>query len=158
MSATATRLAIQAVNRTVSGMAEAPDAYPASLASARLPLALTYLGPGITRWESHGGDLRRRERTYVVRVYVAKADLGQGITQGIVAAETLLDAFLGVWSETPELSNGAEVRITVEGGAVVGVGIRDSGIVHDLSYSDAQERYRGFEAQITVWEWDEGAL
>lgn len=155
MSTTATRLAAQAVNRTVAGITEAPDEYPATLANARLPLALTYLGPGVTRWETHGGTSIHRERTLVIRVYVAQSDLGRGITQGIEAAEALLDAFLAVWQETDELSNGAQVQITRAGGAVVGIGIRDSGIVHDMVYSDPQTMYRGFEAQITVWEQDE---
>jgi hypothetical protein len=155
MSATATRQAAQAVNRSIPGINDAPDEFPASLAGARLPMALTYLGPGVTRWETHGGTQIRRERTLIIRVYVAEATLGRGITQGIEAAEALLDAAIRVWEVTDELSNGAQVQITEAGNAVVGIGIRDSGVVHDMTYSDAQQFFRGFELQLTVWEWDE---
>ncbi len=153
MSATQTRKEIQRINRGIAGIKGAPDKFPANIPAANLPLAITYLGPGLTRWESHGGDLIRRERTYIVRVYVAPAELGEGITQSLEATERLLDAFLLVWEDMAELDNDAQVRITVEGGAVVGIGIRDSGVVHDMVYGE--QVFRGFEAQLTLWEWDE---
>jgi hypothetical protein len=153
MSSTQTRKEIQAINRGITGITDAPDAFPVSIPAANLPTALTYLGPGVTRWESHGGDLIRRERTFLVRVYVAAAELGLGITESMEDAEQLLDTFLATWQEQAELADGAQVQITIQGGAVVGIGIRDSGVVHDMVYGDGV--YRGFEAQLTLWMWDE---
>jgi len=150
MSSTQTRKEIQAINRGIAGITDAPDEFPVSIPTANLPLALTYLGPGVTRWEAHGGTLITRERTFLVRVYVVDVEQGLGITDGMEAAEQLLDTFLDTWQKIGELDNGGDVRITIEGGRVVGIGIRDSGVVHDMVY--AGQTFRGFEAQITIIE------
>jgi hypothetical protein len=147
MSVNATKNALQALHRAVSGVTSAPDAYPASLETADLPCVLTYIGPGVTRWDSHGGDMKRRERQCIIRWYVAPAALGVGVDEGMQQAIDLLDTAIALYEDTDTLSNGAQIHLSESDAQA----IRDSGVLPNLSYGEAV--CRGFEVTISVWEW-----
>lgn len=147
MSPTTTIAALQTLHAAVSGVTSAPAAYPPSLEASELPCVLVYAGPGLTRWDSHGGDLKRRERTYVCRWYVRHLVSGMGIDEGMQDTLTLLEAAVALYEETDDLTNGAQIHLSDADNQA----IRDSGVRSDFQYGT--ETYRGFEVQISVWEW-----
>lgn len=152
MSKAATLAAAQEVNAAITGMTTAPTAYPASLPNSELPCAFVYVGPGTVNWEAHSADFIKDSWTLIVDVYVTPLGQGEGINEGMQRAIALLDAFLATWRTTDELSNGAEVDVTAVGTRVVGQGIRHSGIRNNMQYSEENTYYRGFRAEIPVYE------
>lgn len=150
MTVAATIEALQALHADVTGVTSAPTAYPPSLESAALPCVLVYAGPGRTRWDDHGGSMKRRERVYLCRWYVASVALGAGADEGMQAAITMLDRAIALYEDTDDLSTGAQIHLSDEDALT----IRDSGVVNNLVYGEAGP-FRGFEVQISIWEWVE---
>ena len=102
----------------------------------------------MARWDTHGGDNKRKERTYLCRWYVALVALGEGIDEGKQAAIVMLDTALALYLDTDVLSNDAQIHISDGDNQA----IRDTGILSGLMYGD-NGPFRGFEVQISVWEW-----
>jgi hypothetical protein len=148
VSTRTTLAALQSLHNALPEVMTAPDAYPVSLEAADLPCVISDVGPGMTRWDAHGGDLKRTERTYIIRWYASLVALGEGINEGKQSAIDLLDTALALYDDTDDLSNGAQIRISDDDRQA----IRDSGILHSLMYGDSGP-FRGFEIQISVWEW-----
>lgn len=83
--------ALQSLHAAIAGVATAPIAMPASLNTADLPCVLVW--PGTATWRQQAVGLRRLEREYIVRCYVAPVAQGKGVDEGWQAALALLDAF-----------------------------------------------------------------
>jgi hypothetical protein len=142
MTVLATIAALQAKHLTISGVKSAPTAMPGNLDQVTLPVALIW--PGEATWNMQAIDLKRQERTYIVRCYVQAVAQGiAGPDQGYQACVALLELFGRAYLSDISL-----------GGAVDHVAaLRDSGVSgggFDLQWSGVP--YWGFVYRVTVVE------
>lgn len=133
--------AFKTLHASITGVTTAPAGVLASLASVRLPIVQTI--PSESVWNLHASALRRQERVYIVRVYVAPMSHGKGLDEGWTRCVPLLEAFGQAYIANPDLS-----------GAVDQIGwddnrITDSGITV-LEHN--QTLYHGFEYRVPVIE------
>ncbi|MFA5635964.1 MAG: hypothetical protein WC977_08660 [Anaerovoracaceae bacterium] len=142
MTVLTTVAALQTLHRTIAGVASAPTAMPSNADQARLPVALVW--PGEATWQLQAIDLKRQERTYVVRCYVQPVAQGiAGPDEGYQACVALLDDFGRAYLGDPTLG-GAVDHITA---------LRDSGVSgggFELRWGEVP--YWGFVYRVTVVE------
>lgn len=139
MTVATTKAAFDALHVTITGVRVATS--PASIPSVKLPVAVTIPAEGT--WNMHAIGMRRQERVYAVRVYVAPVSQGRGNDEGWTKCVPLLEAFGQAYIAKPTLS-----------GAVDQIGwdenrITDSGITvleHNGTF------YHGFEYRVPVIE------
>ena len=142
MTVLATVAALQTMHLAVSGVASAPTAMPSNPDQVRFPAVLVW--PGEAEWQLQAIDLKRQERTYIVRCYVQPVAQGvAGPDQGYQAGVALLDDFGRAYLGDPTL-----------GGAVDQIAaLRDSGVSgggFELRWGDVP--YWGFVYRISVVE------
>jgi len=138
MSVSTVITALQTEWATLSGVTKAPTAMPASLNTADLPMALSFPGPG--QWNLHSLTLKRQERNYVVKVYLAPVAQGQGVDEGFQDTVTLMQTFGAAALDWPTWKSTSFENIT---------SITDNG--HEI-LSFAELNYHGFTLTLTVVE------
>ena len=142
MTVLTTISALQTKHLGVTGMKSAPTAMPSNLDQVTLPVALVW--PGEATWDMQAIDLKRQDRTYLVRVYVQAVAQGiAGPDEGYQAAAALLERFGAAYMADLSL-----------GGAVDHISaVRDSGVSgggFELLWGGVT--YWGFVYRVTVVE------
>lgn len=140
---------IQAIAAGIQGVKRAPTAYPASINTSDLPMALTWAGPARSDILTFKVIKRTSVRTYDIAVYVEPVGQDTGNNR-IQAALVLLERFLDVYlSNIPLAENLRVVEFIQDTGVVTG----------DSSYSGSQGRliyngqiYTGFVISLTIQE------
>lgn len=87
---------IQAVHRSLPEVRSAPDMYPSSLASARLPLVAVL--PGAGEVSTYVGGAVREERAFVIDVYAAPLGGGE-LGPSVDEALDVLAAVRNAWAQ-----------------------------------------------------------
>lgn len=141
MSVTSVINTLQALHATVTGVVSAPTAMPASLNTADMPIVLTF--PAECTWGMlTAGSLRRQDRVYKVRCYVAPSVQGAGVDEGyqqcLPIIQAMAEAYLAAMAWT---TSTATVFIN---------SVQDMGLDGQLMF--AGTAYRGFEFRLTVSE------
>lgn len=139
MTVATTLAAFNSLHDAITGVSVATA--PPSIPSVRLPAAVTI--PGEATWNLHATSIRRQERVYLVRVYVAPVAQGRGNDEAWTRAVPLLEAFGQAYIANSNLS-GAVDQIGWDGNPVT-----DSGITV-LEHN--QTLYHGFEYRVPVIE------
>jgi hypothetical protein len=153
VSTAATIDLIQALNRTVTGLAQngAPALadYPTVLDDAALPLCLTWPADGESY--SKGGGAKQERRTYRVIVFIEFAGLND-IPTNAQAAVALHQRFKDLYITVANipLATPPPYQVTIET-APDGAHVSDGGIVPSLSFSG--KPYIGFEFRVPVREY-----
>lgn len=142
MTIATTIAALQAIHAAITGIGSAPTDMPSNLEQGQRPMVLVWPDEG--NWRLQAIDLRRQQRTYIVRCYVQPVAQGQaGIDAGYDACVTLLESF-----------GRAYLADTTLGGAVDHIeSITDMGVSggsYELMW--AQVPWWGFEYRIVVVE------
>ena len=142
MSISTTLTALQTLHAGIAGITSAPTAIPSNLSTAVLPIALVW--PGEADWRPAAVGLKRREREYIVRVFVQPVGQDRaGPDPGYQDCITLLELFGQAYQDDLSLS-GAVDHIAV---------CRDSGVSgggFELRWGDVP--YWGFVFRVTVVE------
>jgi hypothetical protein len=142
MTIATTLAALQTIHAAITGVASAPTDKPSNTDRIRHPFVLVW--PDAAEWHLQAIDLRRQQRTYIVRCYVQPAAQGlAGIDAGYDTCVTLLEHF-----------GRAYLADTTLGGAVDHIeSITDMGVSggsYELTW--AQVSWWGFEYRIVVVE------
>jgi len=139
MTILTTVTALQAIHTAISGIKSAPTTMPSNLSTAVLPIALVF--PGKADWDMQAIDLKRQDRDYVVRVYVAP--ISQDLPfAGLTTCLTLLNLFGAAYLTRANLDLS---------GAVDHIGsITDTGVIN--IETDPNTKYWGFEFTLTITE------
>lgn len=142
---------IQTLNRSISGIKQAPNLaqYPTVLHTANLPYAITWPASGEWFHQGQGGSYKRENRNYRIIVYIEP--LGQNdIPSRAVEAVTLLEQFKAKYltPTTIALANPPTYQVTIQ--VDEDKPITDTGLVSDLLFSGTP--YHGFEIEISVRE------
>ena len=141
MSVQTTVNAIQAINAKVTGMKGAPTAMPGVLNTANLPIALVW--PGEATWSLQAMGLKRQERTYIVRVFVAPVAQDRPVDGGYQKCLPILEACGQAYQGDTTLSGTVDHIAECRDSGVSGGGV-------DLSWGDTA--YWGFVYRISVVE------
>lgn len=104
MTVATTLAALNSLHDAISGVSV--SIAPPSVPSVRLPVAVTVPVDGI--WNLHASALRRQERVYEVRVYVAPVSQGRGNDEGWTRCVALLEAFGQAYIAAPTLSGAVD--------------------------------------------------
>jgi hypothetical protein len=91
MSVQTTISALQTKHATITGMKSAPTAMPSVLNTADLPMALVW--PADAEWSLQAMGLRRQDRLYIVRVFVAPVAQDRPVDGGYQRCLPLIEAF-----------------------------------------------------------------
>lgn len=153
MSIPGTRAALQALNLTIEGVKSAPTVYPGALNTADLPLALAWPGPGEARAEGFA-DLRRQDRTWIIRVYVDAINQGLGKHEVWHSAEAILQALIETYLDGANAvldNNGAQATVSTAEGGVTDGGLQVITYPPGLPL-DAAPAYYGLEVRVRVYE------
>ncbi len=142
MTVLTTISALQTKHAAITGVNSAPTAMPSNLDQVTLPVALVW--PADATWDMQAVDLRRQERTYIVRVFV------QAVAQGIAGP----DGGYQKCAALVERFGAAYMGDLSLGGAVDHISaVRDSGVSgggFELLWG--QVPYWGFVYRVTVVE------
>lgn len=150
MSITTTIAALQTLHAAISGITSAPTAYPASLPTASLPLALVWLGEGDWQRNTASAPLAHWQ-TYRVLVYVDAVGQGQGVDEVRQTLHTLYQRFGEAYMNTNNviLTSGTYSASLLTGaGDVRSMG--DQTLIYPPGPGGTQ--YYGFEFDIRVKE------
>lgn len=97
MTITTTQQALQTLNDSIVGIKAAPFAYPGSLNTADMPIAISWPAEG-TATGTFGSNIS--QRIYTINVYVMPTQQGQGIDQGWQDCMTLLQRFVDKYRDS----------------------------------------------------------
>jgi len=153
VSVAGTRVALQTLNATITGVTSAPANYPGAINTADMPMALVWPGPAESRAESIGA-LRRQDRTWVVRVYVDAVNQGLGKHEVWQTAEVLLQRFIEAYLNSANVvldNNGAQATISTAAGDITDGGLQVLTYPPGLPL-DAAPAYYGLEVRVRVYE------
>lgn len=157
MSISDTIAALQAINGDLIDNANpaihAPSAFPASLPSAHLPMALVWPREAESYPAAHG--LGRVNRNYLIMVFVKPIKQGSPINEGMQEAITILNSFIEQYTEA------AGDTLYVSGGTQVSLNASDTRphtdngvqiLQYPMDSANLGTTYWGFELTIRVTE------
>jgi len=141
MSVQTTVAAIQAINVAITGMKRAPTTMPSNISTADLPMALVW--PGDAEWSLQAMGLKRQQRVYIVRVFVAPVAQDRPVDGGYQKCLPLLEAFGQAYQSNTTLNNAVDhIQECLDSGI--------SGGGFELNWGGTP--YWGFLCRITVVE------
>ncbi len=142
MTIATTIAALQALHESIPGVGSAPVHMPSNL--ERVPRPIVLIWPDAGSWRLQALELRRQERTYIVRCYVQRVAEGlAGFDEGYDACVSLMEAFGRAYLDDISLG-GVVDQIT----AIADRGVSGGG--YELTW--AQVPWWGFEYRVTVVE------
>jgi len=154
MTIQTTVTAMQAIHKGIAGVATAPTVYPPSLASASLPLVITWPGPGEAMLA--GKAFNTSQRIYRVTCYCMPSQQGRGIDEGWQLAQELLKLFQAAYLDSTNnplttgtyqasIRNSSDTPITDGGLELIAYPPQATGI-------DGIPHYYGFQMEVRVKE------
>ncbi len=142
MTVLTTIAALQTIHVAVSGINSAPTTMPSNLDQVELPCALVW--PGEATWAMHALGLKRQERTYIVRVFVAPvAQSIAGPDDGYQDCAELVEDVGAAYLDDVTLGNTIDHIVTIRDSGVSGGGF-------ELLWGNVP--YWGFSYRVTVVE------
>jgi hypothetical protein len=142
IAATITALQTLHLTLTTSGVKTAPTTMPSNLNTATMPIVLVW--PGEADWRAQAVGLKRQQREYIVRCFVAPVaqDLA-GPVNHYATCNTLLEAFGRAYLADVSLGNKVDSIATIVDSGV-------SGGTFDLTWAGVS--YWGFVFRLGIVE------
>ncbi len=142
MTIAATITALQTLHATIAGVNTAPTVFPSNLNTATMPIVLTW--PGEADWRAQAVGLKREQREYIVRCYVAPISQDKaGPENAYTLCNTLLNLFGRAYLDNPTLSGAVDNILTILDSGV-------SGGTFDLTWAGIA--YWGFVFRLGIVE------
>lgn len=152
MTITTVQEAIQAKNRTITGIQNAPDKFLAVLNTADMPIMFAWPDASNNMTEGYGWSFQ--QRTWRLACYVLPTEQGEGISEGWSTTMTIMQAVIDYWldKDNTELLTGTYEAYIQQG---LSRPITDGGL-QVLAYpppatgTEGWPHYFGFELRMTV--------